>query len=103
MTDSPSDAPALLTADERPTLKTIAAATGLAIATVSRRRNHFPTIARLTTDSALWPKPRVSVTKISRPITEDSEKPLCVIHKASSGGLVGCPFRCVQCSSGSGF
>ena len=32
-----------------------------AIACVSRRRNHLPTIARLTIDSALWPTPRVSV------------------------------------------
>ena len=48
MTDSPSDAPALLTADERPTLKTIAAATGLAIATVSRALKDAPDIGEET-------------------------------------------------------
>ena len=29
------------------------------------RTNHWPTIARLITDSALWPRPRVSVTAIA--------------------------------------
>ncbi len=29
------------------------------------RANHWPTIARLITDSALWPRPRVSVTAIA--------------------------------------
>ena len=34
------------------------------------RTNHWPTIARLMTESALWPSARVSVTQIARPDTD---------------------------------
>ena len=37
------------------------------IAAGRRRTNHLPTIARLTTDSALCPSPRVSVTVKNNP------------------------------------
>ncbi len=38
------------------------------IAHVSRRRNHLPTIARLTIDNAVCPKPRVRVTNTNSAI-----------------------------------
>ena len=37
----------------------------MAIAMSMRRTNHWPTIARLITDNALWPRPRVSVTAMA--------------------------------------
>lgn len=48
MTDSHVDSPVLLPPDERPTLKTIAAATGLAVATVSRALKDAPDIGEDT-------------------------------------------------------
>ena len=35
-----------------------------------RRTNHWPTMARLTTESALWPSARVSVTAIASSVND---------------------------------
>ena len=42
------------------------------IAHVKRRWNHLPTIARLTIESAVWPRPRVKVTATSSGSTPDT-------------------------------
>jgi hypothetical protein len=57
-----------------------------AIARVRRARNHFPTIARLTTESALCPSPRVSV--ISTSIAAIDEARLMAMTTAPSSAAI---------------
>jgi hypothetical protein len=47
---------------------TLIASAYIAIAHVRRRLNHLPTMARLTTERALCPRPRVSVMNTSNPV-----------------------------------